>query len=518
MLDNDNLTYKKRVIGGANQAERTLITLERSQKLDLLIHLLTNLRQALVVCGPEGIGKSTLLKTLQEQRKDQWQICRLPGSSALSFEAIVNHLSRFLNLSNSSIGFDLSSLRAYCEKQKVVLIVDDAGQLVPGLIGELTDFSGSLSGLRLVFSMTYDEFHIKSATDKALEDCHFIELPPLNQKQCGEYLQNLSAQPGAQLSFNAITESLVANLYRQTNGIPGRILAEVPKLNQYQSQRQHRLGLWLGVTLILLATGWAVTALLPFAPSSETTTDKQPELAKPATVTPTVTPSTATNDAMTPIPTLRAPADIGNQAPAPQVQKEVSIPVIAATSAPESGGSPNPSLDKTSENKLATFTQPQDAGSMTQPNDQPSASLVPKPAAVSPATSAPPTATQTPEITTKEAPSAIAKTAAEQKPKKSANGDGNIDWIMAQPANNFTLQVMTLSTKEAAQRFMKKYADYGESLTYYTINSYGQEKFIVIYGSFESATEARQYKEVMPGEFKQSLEKRFKAIQNESRR
>lgn len=521
MLDNDNLTYKKRVVGSAvtKQAERTLITLERSQKLDLLIHLLANLRQALVVCGPEGIGKTTLLKTLQDLRKDQWQICLLQGSSALSFEAIINHLSRFLNLSNSSVGFDLSSLRAYCEKQKVVLIIDDAGELVPGLIGELVDFADSLSGLRLVFSMTYDEFHIKSASDKAVDDCHFIELPPLNQKQCAEYLQNLSAQPGAMLSFNAVTESLVADLYRQTNGIPGRILAEIPKLNQYQSRRQNRLGLWGGIVLVLLATGWAVTALLPFEPSIDNTTAQPPEPAQPAIIAPTVTPPSASNDTMTPIPTSPAPAAIGNQALPPQVPTEASIPVIASTPAPEPLAPPSPSLDKTPENKPATAPQPPDAAaSLTQANEPPSAPLAPEPAPKSPVASAPPVATQASEVAQKEPPSTIEKTAAEQKPKKTASGDSNIDWIMAQPANNYTLQVMTLSTKEAAQRFMKKYADYGDSLTYYTIKSNGLEKFIVIYGSFESATEARQYKEVMPGEFKQALEKRFRAIQNESRR
>ena len=92
------------------------------------------------------------------------------------------------------------------------------------------------------------------------------------------------------------------------------------------------------------------------------------------------------------------------------------------------------------------------------------------------------------------------------------------DWIMAQPAKNYTLQVMTLSTKEAALRFMKKYADYGEALKYYALGKTGQEKFVVIYGSFESAAEARQYKEVMPGEFKKAMEKSFKAVQKESRR
>lgn len=89
---------------------------------------------------------------------------------------------------------------------------------------------------------------------------------------------------------------------------------------------------------------------------------------------------------------------------------------------------------------------------------------------------------------------------------------------MAQPANNFTLQVMTLSNKDAVRRFMKKYAEYGESLRHYSVNNGDQEKFILIYGSFESIAEAKRYKEIMPEEFKRALEKRFRVVQKESHR
>ena len=53
MLDNDKpaSSYQSREVG--HPAERDLITPERSQKLDLLIHLLANLRQALIVMRAE---------------------------------------------------------------------------------------------------------------------------------------------------------------------------------------------------------------------------------------------------------------------------------------------------------------------------------------------------------------------------------------------------------------------------------------------------------------------------------
>lgn len=561
MLDNDNLTYKKRLVGNAvaKQAERTLITLERAQKLDLLIHLLANLRQALVVCGPEGIGKTTLLQILQEKRQDQWQICLLQGSSALSFEAIVNSLSRFLNLGGSSIGFDLASLRAYCEKQKVVLIIDDAGELVPGLIGELVDFADSLSGLRLVFSMTYDEFHIKAASDKAVDDCHFIELPPLNPKQCAEYLQNLSAQPGAMVSFNAVTDRLVEDLYRETHGIPGKILAEIPKFNQYQSRKKGRTGLWLGVAVIVLAAGWTMKALLPSMPASETKSEKRPE---PAAVQAPIPPDTADTKAAAPTLPVPAPSMLQDQYPAPTAQTEpvrrgfleTPVPKTAAPEPPASAKAPetavaaNPKLVEpvagvtppTAQTPLSTATKseasatvnqiseaktpapqvstkaPETAEAFTPKLVAPETSVIPQ-AALAPEqtaakTEAPTGVNQTSEARTQETPVATATATPEQKPAS------DLDWITAQPPNNYTIQLMVLSSRDSVNRFLKKYAEYRDNLKYYSIGQYDQEKYVLIYGSFQSPSDAIKRKATMPSEFQNGLEKRFKAIQYQIRR
>ena len=88
---------------------------------------------------------------------------------------------------------------------------------------------------------------------------------------------------------------------------------------------------------------------------------------------------------------------------------------------------------------------------------------------------------------------------------------------MAQPSGNYTLQIMVLSNKAAADRFLKKYAEYGDSLKYYTIGKNDQEKYVLIYGSFSSLSEAAKQKAAMPAEFNRGLEKRFKFIQKESR-
>jgi len=89
----------------------------------------------------------------------------------------------------------------------------------------------------------------------------------------------------------------------------------------------------------------------------------------------------------------------------------------------------------------------------------------------------------------------------------------NHDWIMAQPSENYTLQVMVLSSKASVQRFLKKYAAYSDSLKYYTLGINNQEKYELIYGSFPTLAEAQKSKINLPAEFKYSLEKKFKLVQ-----
>lgn len=539
MQANDNQSYSYQKPAPNKLAERALITLERTQKLDLLIHLLTNLQQSLVICGPHGIGKTTLLQALQNARADRWHFCHLSGSSALSFESILQQLSRSLNVFGSSIQLDVNALRASCEQQKVVLIIDDAGDLVPGLIGELASFAESLSSLRLVLAMTHDEYHIKSNIDKVLEECHVIELPPLNRKQCLDYLQNLSAHPDMPLSFNGINDTLVDDLYRETHGIPGRILAELPKLTHYQSRKQKKWLFFGGLITVLLGVGFAISAWYDgqnpaIAESAALAVTAQPQpTATPLTATATPEPSplpivvpvvsTLPQATSTPLPAPTVVAVPATSAPTPTVKPTVTP---QPTRAPTKAATATPAPIRAAIATVAPSPIPEVAVATIQPSPLVAATTVAaaratpmpttEPQSAVPVTPSPAGEVVKPESKPEEQMVVDKKPAAAAGSDKSAVSDEQ--WIMAQPGNNFTLQVMTLSSKDSVRRFMKKYAEYGESLKYYSVQKGDQEKFILIYGSFESIAEAKRYKEIMPGDFKQALEKRFRIVQKESHR
>ncbi|HEY8096770.1 MAG TPA: SPOR domain-containing protein [Methylobacter sp.] len=111
------------------------------------------------------------------------------------------------------------------------MIVDNAGELVPGLISAIIQYAAANPVLRVVFALTHDELQVKRGSDRAVDDCHIVEIPPLSEKQCGDFLQDLSTKPYANLSFKAIGENMIAHIYRDTHGVPGRIIAEVSGLS-----------------------------------------------------------------------------------------------------------------------------------------------------------------------------------------------------------------------------------------------------------------------------------------------
>jgi len=519
MLDKDNLTYgpNKRIgaFSDSRLSERALLTTDRSQKLDLLIHLLTNLQQSLIVCGPEGIGKTTLIKTLQDSHKEAWPICLLQGSPASSFESIITELSQFLNLCSATIRFDLSSLRAYCEKQKAVLIIDDAGELVPGLIGELIDFADSLPGLRLVFAMNYDEYQNKGDSDQAIEACHFIELPPLSQRQCLEYLQNLSVQPGTMLSFNAINDTLVEELYRKTEGIPGKLLAELPLVGKYQSRQNRKAGLWLSTGLILIAGGFVAKNWLP------SSTDEVPPTKISEPVKTAASPSPQSEEIASPAPAIELatkPSLTGD------MLNETS-PLIAPQSPQTITGSleSDQYLVTKSLSESELNTTPEDIERIAEPEQATTPPVTP-PQKSEKTIAAPETDSKTIQSSKTKSleeeprsPSQKLTEPAASEPKTEPD-NSDLKWIMAQPTTNYTVQLMVLSYKSSVDRFIRKYADYRDSLKYYTIGKSGGEKYVLIYGSFQSATDALKRKSTMPTEFNQGIVKRFKTIQQQSRR
>lgn len=256
MVENEICSYhvQKSLIDHKAKGFHSLIT----QKLELLIHLIANSKQALVVCGPEGTGKSTLLKDLQECNTESWLYCLLQGNADSSFEMIQDQIDKIIKQDKQNRQILASSgIFRLIERQhkKIVLMIDDAGLLAPGLINTILECAAQHPVLRVIFVLTHDDLYVKYKSDIAIDDCHLIEIPPLSEKQCGEFLQYLATNPRSHVALNNISDDMIEAVYRETQGIPGRIIAELPDLEE---TKQSDNSLWI---LVAAVAGLVTVAL-----------------------------------------------------------------------------------------------------------------------------------------------------------------------------------------------------------------------------------------------------------------
>lgn len=207
-----------------------LLTKERTQRFELLLHLIPNLKQHIILCGQSGIGKTLLLDMLYDINSDVWQCCFVQGSAELSFETIEAQLTKTM-LRNKHASLD-SALHDFKEQhKKIVLIIDDAGLLVSGLMTTLIDYAAAQPAIKLIFALTPEAKQAHRNTDKALNDCYVLELPPLNKSQCAYFLRHLAAKPRTYGAI-PIDEKLVEKIYEDTQGIPAKIVHDFSKFSR----------------------------------------------------------------------------------------------------------------------------------------------------------------------------------------------------------------------------------------------------------------------------------------------
>lgn len=263
-MADDTYTYhiNQSVISYKNNIFTRLISEDRTKKLELLKHLLNNSSQPLVICGPEGIGKSTLLKVLQEQTMAKWSYCTLVSPADLSFEKLQQSIMQAINQSSTNKQnqsfLDLFQ-QLNRQHKKLILMIDDAGFLVPGLIDQIITLAKQYSALRVIFVLNHHELELKNRTDTAINEANLIEIPVLSEAQCTDFLYQIASTPQSALTINDINDALISAVYQETQGIPGLIVTKFPRNDDDQNNTKSLKLLILAImTLIFLAlcTQW----------------------------------------------------------------------------------------------------------------------------------------------------------------------------------------------------------------------------------------------------------------------
>ncbi|CAA9890891.1 conserved hypothetical protein [Candidatus Methylobacter favarea] len=525
MAEHDTLTCqaKKSAHDQTNTTVHSLITQERTQKLELLIHLISNLTQTLVICGPTGIGKTTLLKILQEREATSWLYCLIQGNTELSFEEIQATLAR---VSNQHEAYPQShsltrTLHQFARpNKKIVLIIDDAGALVPGLITAIIQHAAANPVLRVIFALTHDELYLKNQSDRAIDDCHLIEIPSLSEKQCGEFLQHLSTQPWSHLALNAITDSRVETIYRTTHGIPGRIISRLLDLpeNKPDENSIRFLGPAVAV-LVAIALGFQWFTLsknpekekIPPAAVDQkaiNTGPAQPLLIPPSSA-PAINPGERSAEIKHEAPLSERKQ--GNNGNSEQYEAEGATddsvdagPLPVAKNNPEAVNTIG--IDQSLKDRFHNASEQKAAEPLGFDNKKPGQPEIDR-------TTVQPSVPEKPEMIQPQQKPVKQIAVPEEKPIKSAitESDGR-KWLMAQPADNYTLQLMVLSKPQSIADILEKHPLPGKDIKYIRTVTNGKERLIVFYGSFASAALANKSRQSLPREFQNSYPRKISAM------
>lgn len=324
----------------------------RTGKLDLLLHLLANLPRPILVLGPSGSGKTSLFRQVQSRALENWTTCYLVASQNFSLDWICTQMLEVLRPGPRSgpeatpeAQLEAELARLAKQNGRLILLVDDAGHLLPGLLGAICQFVRMHPEIQLAFALRPEDLPQKATSDPlALADAHVIEVSPWQPEQTQAAPPPHSATPSR---GPGIAQAFLAVFKPRSGGSPKLAGAVV-------------------VTLLGAATvaGFVVQALWqpqPAPPPDLLTT------APPAPLTPAEQPAPAREST-----SLATPSPVPSPSATPLAEPAAAETLPVASDAPVAaepvGSSPSP-LPEVSASPAPTPAPP-----------EPSASPVPTPA------------------------------------------------------------------------------------------------------------------------------------------
>lgn len=500
-----------------------LITKERTQRFELLQHLIPNLKQHIIISGESGIGKTLLLDKLYDVNSDVWQCCFVQGSAELSFEMIEAQLTKTL-LRNKYASLE-SALHLFQEQhKKIVLIIDDAGLLVSGLMTILIDYAASQTVIKLIFSLTPEAQNAHRQTDKALDSCYLLQIPALNKNQCADFLRHLAAKPR---TYNAIPidEKLIDRIYRDTQGIPAKILADFSKLAR---GNQSDYSKWLIGAAGVLFLAIAIHQGIQHFKAVEEMPIETPTIA-PVEKT-EQTPVVQKNDSKTEqpqdiiIPEFQLDIEKGIVAsPAHSQPENASVPVekpvetiaepekVEAEKAPEMPQQPEPVVEtqkiETVVEEPVKSVEPTIAFPKVEPAQGVKIQQLPEKSTLQITPISAPDVKKV-DIKPIEKPAEVKKpepVKVEPVKKIEPEKEKKAEIVLPQSKGHYALQLITLSSEAAVEAFQKKHTELSKNIHVVKSGNTEQPRFALMYGGFVNAAEATKARENLPAEFANSL-------------
>lgn len=516
------------------------------QRLDLIEHLLEFGRQIIVMTGGEGSGKTAVLDHLADGQRPNWCLVRLDAQAEAGPDALLEMLVEALEIDvGEAVGPELEGrVRARIDALEragkvVVLLVDDADQLQPEaaqLLVRLAHTEEQRAELRILFAADPGRAPLLDILQQANPQpglVHMVELPPLLDDQVREFLRHRMRVAG----FDP-EEYFTGNDYERiaalTDGKPANVMA----LARQTLVELERLGLGAqrpqetsrGLTRMQVNLAFAALAVLAIVggawwanlkPMDAVTTERVeldplgPAPAEP--IMPLESSSTATGSLPEPAPMAQPGQTEAVATTPPDAEPALGLPGTESTAVPLTEATvPAPAESPPEPTALPPAgSEAPDAPAAAEavttlppPTGEAPATAEVAPAPGAPATAAPePAPIPAPEVVAPPAPTP-AMAAAPAKPKpvapkpapasappRSATG------LLDQPASAHTLQLLGLSDRAKAERFVRERGIAAQS-SILTTQLNGRPFFLIVYGSYPSRSAAVAASRQLPATLK----------------
>lgn len=215
-----------------------LATAALNQRLDLLQHLTANSDRLVLVKGSDGIGKTAMLRRFQSLAADHWQLCRIDANPMMQPEQLFASLAGCFDLASvegrlaERLTQQFAAMRQ-AGRQPVVL-VDDA-QLLPAAslisLFRLHELRTGAQALVRVILFATPQIDDLLATPQVMamnpHSLQVMDLPSLTAEQSAQLSRRLAGQTAV---GNRLSDSQLAKIYQDTQGIPGEIVKRIDRL------------------------------------------------------------------------------------------------------------------------------------------------------------------------------------------------------------------------------------------------------------------------------------------------
>lgn len=474
------------------------IYLEESRKLNLnkLLHL-APYSEVLLLLGGLGVGKTTLLNAFVARSATTWKTIQITASALMTpldfLRAIAQGFE--LEVDESTSVDDLQwQLERFVQAlgrtgRRAIVVIDDAHMLTDDVLRQAETFlrAGSAEhALSLLLSMRQD-YESKLSQFTLLHEnlAYTLKLQPLTKKELQGYLRLKLANRG--IAFDQVfTAEVLYELMQASGGLPESINELVQEVLASRTPSRKALPANKGPALkyVVIAAALLVVALvLIFQDSINRVFEAQPAAdgLVDESLEPLVMVDEVIVEELAPALVLGDDNSIPKEvALPPEIVEQVAAPVLEKVPVEEEPVDPEPVPLAIPIEQIEQLVEAQVAAAPQQ------AEMVIEELAVEQeaeaqeiaAAESAPVEVEVEAVVVAEVPEEVVKPI-----------DPELEWIRAQPANNYTMQLMALVDHDKVLRFVAKHGIQEDSATYIKSRK-GKELMVLVYGSYANRNDA----------------------------